>query len=83
MQRLKGRPLRIVTSTEDYFRPGNVSLDQKLTAYGVPHEFLMTVGPHDYPWNQYVGGQEMLMWHDRVLRGQALLDPVRRIGPGF
>lgn len=68
-QRLGGRPLRIVTSEEDFFLKSNTLLDQRLTQKGVPHEFLVTPGPHDYPWNQGAGGVEMLLFHDRVLRG--------------
>lgn len=67
-QKLDGRPLRIVTSTEDLYRPTLVALDEKLTAKGVPHEFAITQGPHDYPWNKGPGGVEMLLWHDRILR---------------
>jgi len=67
-QKIEGRPLHIVTSTEDYFRYANTLLDQRLTAKSIPHEFLLTPGPHDYPWNRGAGGVEMLLWHDRVLR---------------
>jgi iron(III)-salmochelin esterase len=68
-QHLKGRPFRFVTSTEDLYRYTLTELDKKLTAKSVPHEFLMTPGPHDYPWNRGPGAIEMLLWHDRILRG--------------
>lgn len=67
-QKLGKRPLRIVTSTEDLYRWPLSTLDQKLTQKGVPHEFAITPGPHDYPWNKGPGGIEMMLWHDRRLR---------------
>lgn len=67
-QKLGGRPFRFVTSTEDLYRYTLTELDKRLTAKGVPHEFLLTPGPHDYPWNKGPGSIEMLLWHDRKLR---------------
>ncbi|MBI2389965.1 MAG: hypothetical protein HYV09_10280 [Deltaproteobacteria bacterium] len=67
-QRLGGRPLRIVTSTEDAFRDPIVALGGKLAARKVPHELFVSEGPHDYVWNQGPGGIEMALWHDRALR---------------
>lgn len=68
-QHLGKRPFRFVTSTEDLYRPTLVELDKRLTSKGVAHEFAITPGPHDYPWNKGPGGVEMLLWHDRALRG--------------
>lgn len=68
-QKLGKRPLRIVTSTEDLYRWPLVELDKRLTAKSIAHEFLVTPGPHDYPWNKGPGGIEMLLFHDRALRG--------------
>jgi predicted esterase len=62
------RPLRLVTSTEDLYRDTVTTLHVALTKLGVAHEFEMTEGPHDYPWNRGPGAIEMLTWHDRVLR---------------
>ena len=64
---LKGRPLRVVTSTEDVYRDTLSKLDARLTAKSINHEFLLTQGPHDYIWNKGPGGIEMLHWHDRTL----------------
>lgn len=66
-KKLASRPVRIVTSTEDAFRPGLVALDAELTTRGIAHEFFVSEGPHDYVWNQGPGGIEMLMFHDRAL----------------
>lgn len=68
-QNLKGRPFRFVTSTEDLYRYTLTELDKRLTAKSIAHEFLMTPGPHDYPWNKGPGSIEMVLWHDRTLRG--------------
>jgi hypothetical protein len=66
--RLAGRPLRLVTSTLDHFRPPTLALHGALQRRRIAHEFLMTEGPHGYEWNRGPGAVEMLLWHDRVLR---------------
>ncbi len=65
--------LRLVTSERDFFRGAIARLDAALTAARVPHEHLLVPGPHDYAWNRGPGAIEMLLWHDRVLRGEAPL----------
>jgi hypothetical protein len=65
--------LRLVSSTDDAFLDAVQALDAELTKVGVPHRTIITKGPHDYVWNKGPGGCEMLMFHERVLRG---LDPV-------
>lgn len=62
--------LRLVTSDHDYFREAIGSLHRALAAAKLPHEYLSLPGPHDYPFNRGPGGIEMLLWHDRVLRGE-------------
>jgi hypothetical protein len=37
---------------------------------GVPVFFDLVLGPHDYDFNRGPGGIEMLLFHDRVLRGE-------------
>jgi hypothetical protein len=61
--------LRLVTSDEDYFRNAIEALSERLQRDGVEHELLVTPGPHDYVYNRGPGSFEMLLWHDRVLRG--------------
>jgi hypothetical protein len=62
--------LRLLTSTEDYYlgvmRSFHAALDRK----GVRHDFLVVPGPHDYSFNRGPGAIEMLVYHDRVLRGR-------------
>jgi enterochelin esterase-like enzyme len=62
--------LRIVTSDQDYFRGAIGGLHLALNAEGIEHEHLVLPGPHDYAFNRGPGGFEMLLWHDRVLRGE-------------
>lgn len=61
--------LRLVTSTGDYFREAVEAFSKALTAAGEEHDFLLTEGPHDYAWNRGPGSYELLLWHERVLRG--------------
>ena len=65
--------LRLVTSSEDYYLPALRTVAGALRYAKVRHEFLVTRGPHDYAWNRGPGAYEMLLFHDRVLRGR---DPV-------
>lgn len=66
-----GRPLlRLVTSDQDYFRGAVAGLHLALKAEAIEHEHLVIPGPHDYAFNRGPGGIEMLLWHDRVLRGE-------------
>ncbi len=65
--------LRLVTSDQDYFRGATTGLHLALKSEGIEHEHLVIPGPHDYAFNRGPGGVEMLLWHDRVLRGEAPL----------
>ena len=40
-----------------------------LRARGVAHDVRELAGPHDYVFNRGPGGVEMLLFHDRALRG--------------
>jgi enterochelin esterase-like enzyme len=62
--------LRLLTSDGDYFKGPIGALHGALRAAGVDHEHLVVPGPHDYPFNRGPGAIEMLLWHDRVLRGE-------------
>jgi len=60
---------RIATSTDDYFRPAVLALSKALARAGVKHALIETPGPHDYAYNRGPGAYEMLLWHERRLRG--------------
>jgi len=62
--------LRLVTSTQDYYLPALRAADAALRRAGVHHDFLVAQGPHDYVFNRGPGAFEMLLFHDRALRGK-------------
>ena len=62
--------VRLLTSSDDYFLKANQLLSRDLEAAGIRTELVNIPGPHDYEFNRGPGGYEMLMFHDRVLRGQ-------------
>jgi enterochelin esterase-like enzyme len=71
---LDGNPglvLRLLTSDQDHFLRVNQSLSSALENKGVRHRYLRVLGTHGYRFNRGPGGIEMLLFHDRVLRGQA------------
>jgi enterochelin esterase-like enzyme len=62
--------LRLLTSDGDYFLRSTRAIDAALGRSGVSHDFLLAQGPHDYEFNRGPGAIEMLVYHDRVLRGK-------------
>ncbi len=61
---------RFLTSDGDYFLGANRALDAAFSQSHILHEFLVVPGPHDYIFNRGPGAIEMLLYHDRALRGQ-------------
>ena len=66
-----GFRLRLLTTDKDYYRAALEELHAALAETGAAHDHLDLPGPHGYPFNRGPGGIEMLLWHDRVLRGEA------------
>lgn len=62
--------IRIVTSTNDALRDDVTQLDRAMGAARIAHEFKLLTGPHDYVFNRGPGAIEMLLFHDRALRGR-------------
>lgn len=60
---------RLLTSDEDHFLRVNARLSSELESRGVRHRFLRVLGTHSYRFNRGPGSIEMLLYHDRVLRG--------------
>jgi enterochelin esterase-like enzyme len=60
---------RLLTSDGDYFLSSTKAISAAMKSAGVPHTLLIAVGPHDYPFNRGPAVYEMLLHHDRVLRG--------------
>jgi enterochelin esterase-like enzyme len=68
-----GRPaqqIRLVTSDGDYLRADIERLSREMHAHGIAHELVELIGGHDYEFSRGTGGIEMLMFHDRVQRGE-------------
>jgi hypothetical protein len=61
--------LRLLTSQQDHFLRVNQRLSSALSSHGVRHQFLRVVGTHSYRFNRGPGAFEMLLFHDRALRG--------------
>lgn len=61
--------LRLVSSEEDPFLEAVRALGTSLERRGLAHRVVITPGPHDYAWNRGPGSAELLLHHERVLRG--------------
>lgn len=62
---------RLLTSDKDHFLRVNQRLSSALRSKGVPHRYLRVAGTHSYRFNRGPGSIEMLLFHDRALRGLA------------
>ena len=60
---------RLLTSDGDYFLGSTKAISTAMKQAGVPHTLVVVPGPHDYPFNRGPAVYEMLLHHDRVLRG--------------
>lgn len=63
-------PIRLLTSRDDPFRPALRALSEQMRRRGVECTCDVVAGPHDYAFNRGPGAYEMLLWHDRILRGE-------------
>jgi iron(III)-salmochelin esterase len=59
--------LRLVTSSDDYFRRAVLAVSRAWGAAGIGHDLVDVPGPHDYVFNRGHGSIELLLWHDRAL----------------
>ena len=64
---------RLLTSSGDYFREADTAIARALQSRGLPAQLDLVEGPHDYAFNRGPGALEMLIFHDRALRGEAAL----------
>ncbi len=60
---------RLLTSDGDFFLASTKAISVAMKQAGVPHTLVIAPGPHDYPFNRGPAVYEMLLHHDRVLRG--------------
>jgi enterochelin esterase-like enzyme len=64
---------RFLTTDDDYFVGANKAIARAFAEAGIPNQLLVIPGPHDYAFNRGPGAYEMLLFHDRALRGEATL----------
>lgn len=60
---------RLLTSDQDFYLDANRAISRELTAAGVSNTLTVVPGPHAYEFNRGPGVFEMLLRHDRLLRG--------------
>jgi enterochelin esterase-like enzyme len=65
-----GLVFHLLTSDDDFFLDADTAIARAMRARGVPVHFDVVLGPHDYDFNRGPGAIEMLLFHDRVLRGE-------------
>lgn len=61
--------LRLLSSSEDYFLEPTVELSHELKSRSLDHRIDLVIGTHTYEFNRGPGVYEMLVFHDRALRG--------------
>lgn len=62
--------LRLLTSDGDFYRGTVGALAKQLDRASLAHRHDVVAGPHSYAFNRGPGAYEMLLFHDRALRGQ-------------
>jgi len=65
--------IRLLGTRSDRLTRDINALDAAMTARGIAHDLRVVEGPHDYIFNRGAGGVEMLLFHDRALRGEPAL----------
>jgi iron(III)-salmochelin esterase len=62
---------RLLTSEDDPFLNANRAISAEWRRYQIDHRLLVVPGPHDYVFNRGPGALEMLLFHERTLRGKS------------
>ncbi len=62
--------LRLLTSDGDFYRGTVGAFAKQLDRASLAHRHDVVAGPHSYAFNRGPGAYEMLLFHDRALRGQ-------------
>lgn len=62
--------LRLLTSTRDYYLGSTQAISAAWDEAGLDHSLLIVPGTHTYEFNRGPGAIELLIYHDRVLRGE-------------
>ncbi len=64
---------RLLTSDHDFYREANKAIAAAMRDAGVKARLTVIPGPHAYEFNRGPGVYEMLLVHDRALRGEPFL----------
>lgn len=62
--------LRLLTSVGDFFLGSTKAISQAFDQADVFHSLVIVPGDHSYKFNRGPGAYELLLYHDRVLRGR-------------
>lgn len=62
---------RLLTSRKDYYRTQDGRIARAFQEAGLSMRFDVVEGPHGYVFNRGPGAIEMLLFHDRALRGES------------
>jgi enterochelin esterase-like enzyme len=65
--------LRLLSSEADRFKPFTLALSQNLHRQQIDHRLDIVQGDHSYAFNRGPGVYELLLYYDRVLRGERYL----------
>ncbi len=76
---LRTRRLNVATSAQDPFKEGLKAFSARLTRAGLEHRFTILPGHHDKRFVKGPGSFELLLFHDRALRGGEGMPPARKI----
>jgi hypothetical protein len=68
---LRERSIQLVTSDGDYLAPSVRKMHGLLSEYGIPHQFRVLSGPHDYIFNQGPGSLALLTFHSEAYRSRS------------
>ncbi len=73
LEALKSTRLNIATSHRDGYRKALTQFHEDLLRIGLPHRFVILQGAHNKPFVKGPGSLEILLFHDRALRGSDVL----------
>lgn len=73
LEALRKRRLNIATSDRDGYRKALTTFHEDLDKLGLPHRFVILRGAHNKPFVNGPGSIELLLFHDRALRGSDAL----------
>lgn len=66
----RDKPIHLLTSAWDPYRRAHERLSTRLAAVAVKHDLEVLPGGHDQIFLREIGTLSMLLWHDRVWKGQ-------------